>query len=395
MKRIFAIIIAAVLCISLFAGCGESSVVTKYDNLNKEIVTTVGDVKISQAYYNFIYNLLYSQMAQYEQYYGADWINMPIDGEKTIGQFIEENTTKQIEQLAAAVVIAGDYGIKTDSSVKKNVNKQKDEIIRNYGGEEQFVAFLESSRTTDAAVTQYLEMYELYNRLTEKITAEGEEAYIPEKEIEEAFYADYEDKMRVQHILVSTQEQADETTGESIPARTDEEAQKIVKEIIGKLDKGEDFDSLIEEYNEDPGMEKGKFYVFGDGEMVEEFETASKNLKVGEYTKEGVKTSYGYHIIKKYEINTEIDEYDTFKETKLQEKITQVLEKKVEKLGVKWDEKAIDAYIEKWAEDRAAEAEAAGAVSQGDVTLPTEEDLKATETEAESDAEADAEGEKE
>ena len=106
-------------------------------------------------------------------------------------------------------------------------------------------------------------------------------------------------------------------------------------------------------------MEAGKFYVFGDGEMVAEFEEASKNLAIGDYTKEGVKTSYGYHIIKRYDITTEIDEFKSFKETKAQEKITEILEKKIDALKIKWEEKTIDKYVDKWNEEmkKAAQAE--------------------------------------
>ena len=349
MKRIVTIIIAALLCVSLLAGCGGSDIKTKNDKeLNETVVAKIGDVKITQAYYNFIYSLLYSNMAQYEQYYGADWINMEIEDGKTIGDFIKENTMSQIEQLATAVIIAEEKGIKADSEIKKNIKEQKKSILENYGGEDGFVKFLESSRTTDDAINTYLEMYEVYNKLFKKITSKGGEAYIEDKEIQDEFLSEYADKLRVQHILVSTQEQTNEETGETKPARSDEEALKIVNEIIGKLDKGESFDSLITEYDEDPGMEAGKFYVFGAGEMVAEFEEASKNLAIGDYTKEGVKTSYGYHIIKRYDITTEIDEFKSFKETKAQEKITEIVEKKIETLKIKWEEKVIDKYVDKW-----------------------------------------------
>lgn len=382
MKRVLAVIVALVLCLSLFAGCGENYIETANDEeLNKSIVTTVGDVKITQAYYNFIYSLLYTQMEQYQQYYGDDWLNMEIDTDKTIGDYIRENTELQIQQLAAAVVIAKDYDITADNYVKKAVKDQKEEIIKSYGGEKEFAAFLESSHTTDMAINTYLEMYEIYSDLIEKISEKGEEGYIPEDELEKGFIEEYKDKLRVQHILISTQEQTDPETGEVTEARSDEEAQAIVKEVIAKIDKGEDFDSLITEYDEDPGMEAGKFYVFGEGEMVPEFEQASKDLEIGQYTKEGVKTSYGYHIIKRYEINSDIEEFDSYKTTQLQEKLTGILDKKVEELKVKWETKKIDAYLEKWEAERKAEAES----SQPEEEAPAEEESQETEAEKETE----------
>lgn len=361
MKRILTIVLAAVLCTTLLlSGCGGKEIATKNDKeLNETIVATFGDIKVTQADYNFIYKLLYDNMAQYGAYYGEDWINTEIEEGKSIGDYIKENTMNQLKQLSAAFILAEENGIKVDGDIKDAVKAQKEQIINdNYQGEGNYVSFLEQSRTTDKAIDTYLQMYEVYNRLFEKMSSVGGKAYIEDKDIEKDFLEEYSDKWRVQHILISTQEQTDEE-GNTTPARSDEEAQKLVKEIIAKLDKGEDFDSLIDEYNEDPGMSKGNYYVFGTGEMVPEFEEASANLKVGEYTKEGVKTDYGYHIIKKYDINTDIKEFKDFKNTKSEEKVMELVEKKMEKLKSKTEDKAIDKYVKAWLEELKAEEKAA------------------------------------
>lgn len=361
MKRILTVALAVMLCSALLlSGCGGKEIATKNDKaLNETIVATFGDVKVTQADYNFIYKLLYDNMAQYGAYYGEDWINTEIEEGKSIGDYIKENTINQLKQLSAAFMLAEENGIKVDSDIKDAVKAQKEQIINdNYQGEENYIKFLEQSRTTDKAIDTYLQMYEVYNKLFEKMTSAGGKAYIEDKDIEKDFLEEYSDKWRVQHILVSTQEQTDEE-GNTTPARSDEEAQKLVKEIIAKLDKGEDFDSLIDEYNEDPGMSKGNYYVFGTGEMVPEFEEASANLKVGEYTKEGVKTDYGYHIIKKYEINTDIKEFKDFKNTKSEEKVMGLVEKKIDEIKSNVEEKAIDKYVKAWLEELKAEEKAA------------------------------------
>lgn len=361
MKRILTVALAVMLCSALLlSGCGGKEIATKNDKaLNETIVATFGDVKVTQADYNFIYKLLYDNMAQYGAYYGEDWINTEIEEGKSIGDYIKENTINQLKQLSAAFMLAEENGIKVDSDIKDAVKAQKEQIINdNYQGEENYIKFLEQSRTTDKAIDTYLQMYEVYNKLFEKMTSAGGKAYIEDKDIEKDFLEEYSDKWRVQHILISTQEQTDEE-GNTTPARSDEEAQKLVKEIIAKLDKGEDFDSLIDEYNEDPGMSKGNYYVFGTGEMVPEFEEASANLKVGEYTKEGVKTDYGYHIIKKYEINTDIKEFKDFKNTKSEEKVMGLVEKKIDEIKSNVEEKAIDKYVKAWLEELKAEEKAA------------------------------------
>lgn len=96
------------------------------------------------------------------------------------------------------------------------------------------------------------------------------------------------------HILIKVD-------AESEDGLTDDEAKEKANEIIKKLDKGEDFDKLAKENSDDTGSKEsgGDLGYFNKGDMVEEFEDAAFNLKVNEYTKEPVKTTYGYHIILK------------------------------------------------------------------------------------------------
>jgi len=79
-------------------------------------------------------------------------------------------------------------------------------------------------------------------------------------------------------------------------------AKETADDILKKINKGEDFDALAKEKSEDPGSKEqgGDLGYFQKGQMVPEFETeVFDNLKVGEVSKEPVKTQFGYHIIKK------------------------------------------------------------------------------------------------
>ncbi len=79
------------------------------------------------------------------------------------------------------------------------------------------------------------------------------------------------------------------------------EAEKRAAEILQQAQAGADFSDLAKEYSEDPGSAEqgGDLDWFQKGAMVEEFEKAAFELSVGEITDHLVKTSYGYHIIKK------------------------------------------------------------------------------------------------
>lgn len=80
------------------------------------------------------------------------------------------------------------------------------------------------------------------------------------------------------------------------------EDEKTAQEVYKKAAAGEDFDSLIQQYGQDPGMAYyPEGYVFTLGEMVESFEATAYALEVGAIS-EPVASNFGYHIIKREEL---------------------------------------------------------------------------------------------
>lgn len=78
-----------------------------------------------------------------------------------------------------------------------------------------------------------------------------------------------------------------------------ENAYRLALELRLAINDGEDFDKLLEEYGEDPGMkarEGGYFFTYGT--MVEPFEKASFALEEGQVSNI-VESDFGYHIIKR------------------------------------------------------------------------------------------------
>lgn len=310
----------------------RSVFITMADFLDEKMLTKIGDYEISQAYYNCVYYMLCSSYSQYEQYFGENWLNEDTGYGMTFGEMIEDDTRNQIEQLTTAAVISNNkYSITLDA-VRDNVKLQKTEIIESLGGREGFESLLSQLNTTEKGLETYLGMYSIYNLLLEKTAADGKVVSVSDSEAEKLFKEEYGDKLKVQHILIAT-----ESLDGYTPARADAEAKVIVNEVLKKLRNGEDFGRLIDEYNEDPGMTSGNYYVFGDGEMVQEFETASKKLVVGKYTTQAVKTSYGYHIIKRYPLDKTSDEFKEFKMYLVQEKLLPLIESEAKKTEIKWN----------------------------------------------------------
>ena len=320
MKKFLAVMLSLIFCFSLFAGCAEKETA---ENLNEQYVAKIGDYQVSQAFFNLI---MYAQSMQNEK-------------EAAI-----KTSKDQISMFMTAASFARErYGI-TEESVKELVEQDMEEITTSYGDQASFESFLEKANSTEEAMRLYVEMIEIYTLLNEKISAEGEECYVSEEEVKNAFNVNYGDKLKVQHILVATQGDA------NTPARSDDEAKAIVDEILGKLASGEEFPKLIEEYDEDPGMTSANYYTFGSGEMVPEFEEASRNLKVGEYTKEAVKSSYGYHIIKRYPLDENSNEYTQTRMGLSEEKLLVILQGEIEKQEIKWSDTSINKYADKFYE---------------------------------------------
>lgn len=78
---------------------------------------------------------------------------------------------------------------------------------------------------------------------------------------------------------------------------TEKEAQSLKQ----KIDKGECFETLAQEYSKCPsGQDGGDLGFFTKGQMVPEFEKAAFSLPVGKVS-EPVKTQFGWHLIKVYD----------------------------------------------------------------------------------------------
>ena len=130
---------------------------------------------------------------------------------------------------------------------------------------------------------------------------EGEVASVAEATEPEAkdFYDKNPDKfkqaelLRASHILVKTDEQADEATKKQARAKIDD--------ILKRLRAGEDFAKLARENSDDGSKDQGgDLGFFRRGQMVPPFDQAAFALQPGE-TSDVVTTQFGYHIIKSVE----------------------------------------------------------------------------------------------
>ena len=87
------------------------------------------------------------------------------------------------------------------------------------------------------------------------------------------------EQIQASHILLKTKEEANE--------------------VIALLEKGVDFSELAKKRSTGPSaVNGGDLGFFSRGQMVPEFEIAAYKLNPESYTKEPVKTQFGWHVIK-------------------------------------------------------------------------------------------------
>jgi len=93
------------------------------------------------------------------------------------------------------------------------------------------------------------------------------------------------------HILLGVPRSANEDKQQTVLAQA--------KEIVARINGGEDFAVLAKEFSEDPGSKRqgGDLGIIARGQMVPEFEEAVYSMQQGQIS-EPVKTEFGYHIIK-------------------------------------------------------------------------------------------------
>ena len=233
------------------------------------------------------------------------------DGEVTVNDYYKEIKTSNISKLIDMLdhkILDEKYAKtdKEDEEVKKQIDSIKsyysdedtfNKVIKQYFGaenEEELESILRLEYKREKAVEDYIE----------KTLSDSE----IKKYYEENIYGD----MSAKHILISVE--TTENASDDEKQEAENNALETAKKVIEELNNGKKFEDLAKEYSDDEGTKNngGDLGKFAYDEMVEEFSKATAALNVDEYTKEPVKTSYGYHII----LKTGQDEKPALKEVK-------------------------------------------------------------------------------
>ena len=118
------------------------------------------------------------------------------------------------------------------------------------------------------------------------------------------------------------------------------EDEKIAKEVLDSIRKGESFEKLAKEFSIDEGSKDtgGDLGYFGKNIMAKEFEDAAFSLEKVNQISDIVKTDFGYHIIKLTEIKNNLlasfdKEKNSIKDLLLLQKAVIIFEKQRQQLA--------------------------------------------------------------
>lgn len=173
------------------------------------------------------------------------------------------------------------------------IDARFDEIVKEYGPTlEKFEAMVAQQGATIKDVKEQVsfqlgveKLYELDPSYKAVTDADANKFYTDNPQ-----YFQQPEQVQASHILIKTDEKADEATKAAAKAKAEE--------LLKKVKAGGDFAALAKENSDCPSKERGgDLGLFGRGQMTPPFETAAFAMKVGDIS-DIVETQFGYHIIK-------------------------------------------------------------------------------------------------
>lgn len=283
---------------------GVSSMMIHYKPLNEgaETVLTVnGDAVTADEYSGYmLYNMQY-YASMYAQMGLTDlWSNK--DMAKSLGASMPEAAEQQAIYARVVMQKFNELGLKLSYNEQKEMASVRRNSIANTT-KDAYLNQIAQFGFSDQTYQNFMYISQCYQALNDYYFGENGVNTPSDEDIQKYYEDNY---ITAKHILITT---VDPASGET--KRTDEEAKKEAQSILDRINAGEDFDTLMNQYSEDTGLSNNpNGYTFTEGQMVTEFYDGAKALAEDEVS-ELVKSNYGYHIIKRVKLDD--SQLDNFK----------------------------------------------------------------------------------
>jgi foldase protein PrsA len=212
-------------------------------------------------------------LGSFEYYSGADiaW-GSEYDG-VTIEEYLLGEIRESIIYFDAVFLGAGELGIELDETELEGIAASIREEIENYGSEEAFNAMLEEQHITREIYEFFIQAPELFFKIFNTLYGEGG---LNEPSYDEVYNYYLNNYILTKHIMAAYYDDSGALSEEDINKK-----RALIEEAYARAVNGEDFDALMEEYNEDVYI-NGSFMCISHGTISEEYYNIASKLEIGE-----------------------------------------------------------------------------------------------------------------
>ncbi len=289
MKRIVALILCGVFV--LFAACGKTEEPEKLGGVR----TAAGDV------YPEAVATIEGETVGFDEfrYYYMNYRDLHLSEDENA--FEKEGAEEALKDEAldgilknrGARLLAEERGISLSDGEKKEVEEAIKQDLSLFG-EDDLIQSLHESYMSRQLYRESLSFQKLYQKLFDSYYGEGGTDVYDDEAFLRYYKTNY---LAVQEIYLSYER------GEK--AGSCPQTRQSALAVVSRLETGEDFWKLVEEYGEDPGMElEPDGYYFTQGEAEEVLYQASLSLKENEVS-EPIEAATGIYIIRRVPIRDE------------------------------------------------------------------------------------------
>lgn len=302
--KLISLTLALVMSLGVFAACGKTGETTSSSTsesaassteaglyvdgtrVDVDTVLTIDGQDISFDEYRYYY---LTTRARFDGGNVELWKDAAAEESKPV---LKQYVLETIQSVLAFKRMAEQNNITLSADELKSIDESIASAKDSLGGEEAYTSALKDMNYTPELYKEML----TGNLLSSKVIKE-----IYGERIKDDINSRY---IHAKHILVKFDEAAAadlsaSSSSESTANTAASEAETLAKstDILQKIKDGADFDEMMAQYNEDTGESEDGYY-FPEGKMVTEFYEGAKALAEGEIS-EPIKTTYGYHIIKR------------------------------------------------------------------------------------------------
>ena len=294
LKRIGTVLVALCMSVILFSGCQKEP----------EKIMWIEDLEVYSDEYELYLNnekLAISQATglSYEevktQHMGG------AEDSPTYEEQAAENAKSMLLYNKMSEILYREYGLEKESEIESEAEKRFANRVEWYGDEKTYTKLLKENGLSKDEQMDYFRAGARSKVVADAVFGPGGEQEISEKVIT--------DDLRLNHYLIKPiiLYKVDDL-GNTLPNAQLEEKKRIYEEIRSKIEAGEPFDPLMEQYNEEPLTAEEK----ERGQLIGMLASGNDNLKAVLYNAEDGPYIYSedevaYYVIQKLETDPNSD----------------------------------------------------------------------------------------